>query len=92
MKKHELLDLIDKYTVTPTSRKVLRDAVEAYSKALLQQADVKGSMEFEKQWLRTCIEDAMVTAEYQDEQWRDSDTVENAVQKIMKVIPLGMVW
>lgn len=35
--------------------------------------------------------DAIITAQYQDEQWRDSDTVDLAVKKILKESPIECV-
>lgn len=38
--------------------------------------------------LRICIMDAMIEAEYQNEQWNDADTVNLAVQKLLGESPI----
>lgn len=59
-------------------------AVDAYTDALIAaKPHVSGSLEFERQKLIDCITDAMVTAQYQDEQWRDEDTACLAARKIL---------
>jgi len=50
--------------------------------------DDGGSVEFEKQWMMACIEDALIVADEQGEQWGNSDTARLSVQKIRKEIPL----
>ncbi len=60
----------------------MKDVEKEYQKeiAKLQLGNINKA---EKKRLKKCIIDAMVTAEYQDEQWRMSDTADLAVNNIL---------